>query len=82
MKRADRTYLLSISDRRTAGYVNLKAGGNGTITMKLLDITPAIAFYLDSYSHGSMVKAGRALHRHGCVPDNTGGLCRRERGAI
>lgn len=56
MKRADKTYQLSISDRRIAGYVNSKAGGNGTITMKVSDLTPAIAFYLDSYRPGSMVK--------------------------
>jgi len=63
IKKADVTYVPSTNDRATAEYVNEKAGGKGTMMLKLSDLSPSIAFYLESYRPGSMVKVppvGRA----------------------
>ena len=56
MKKADLTYEPSTRDRATAEYANGKAGEKGTMMLKLSDLSPSIAFYLDAYGPGSMVK--------------------------
>jgi Dolichyl-phosphate-mannose-protein mannosyltransferase len=56
MKKGDLTYVPSTNDRATAEYVNGKAGDKGTMMLKLSGLSPSIAFYLESYGPGSMVK--------------------------
>jgi len=52
--KSDRSYLSAQRERQVADYINRRTGASGTVALKLADLSPPLAFYLDSYHPGSM----------------------------
>ncbi|MBU1672231.1 MAG: glycosyltransferase family 39 protein [Actinobacteria bacterium] len=55
LRKADPTYASSLTHRRAAQYINGEPGG-GRVLMRVNDLSPNFAFYLDSYTPGSITE--------------------------